>query len=287
MGYVGNQTTNAYSSMDKQTITGDGGASYTLTHAVANAQEIEVFVNNVRQEAGVAYTVNGTALNMTGNVASTDDFYVIYQGKALQTIVPPDGSVSTAKLASGAVTSAKLDTNIAVSGNLDVGTIRDASGTNTAMTINSSGAVRKTGLPAFNVRGNSGATSLTAANANFDYVSTWSTTDVNQGSLLNAGGYAEVPSGWDGLYLVHWHVGWVQPNGSYNSAWLVKYDASANSYSDMIINYSSNDYEGYSTGGSVIVNLSAGDRMYAGYDDRYGAPNNSGTEHIFHMHFIG
>ena len=112
MGYVGNQTTNAYSSMDKQTITGDGGASYTLTHAVANAQEIEVFVNNVRQEAGVAYTVNGTALNMTGNVASTDDFYVIYQGKALQTVVPPDGSVSTGKLATGAVTQDKLASSV-------------------------------------------------------------------------------------------------------------------------------------------------------------------------------
>ncbi len=103
MGYVGNQTSNSYSSMDKQTITGDGTPNYTLTHAVANAQEIEVFVNNVRQEAGVAYTVSGTALNMTGNVASTDDFYVIYQGKALQTVVPPDGSVTAAKLAPGAV----------------------------------------------------------------------------------------------------------------------------------------------------------------------------------------
>ena len=112
MGYVGNQTTNAFTSMDKQDITGNGGTSYTLSHAVANAQEIEVFVNNVRQEPGVAYTVTGTALTMTGNVESTDDFYVVYQGKAVQTVVPPDGSV----------TSAKLDTNMAVSGNLAVGT---------------------------------------------------------------------------------------------------------------------------------------------------------------------
>jgi len=37
---------------------------------------------------------------------ATDDIYVVYNGLALQTIVPPDGSV----------TSAKLDTNIEVSG---------------------------------------------------------------------------------------------------------------------------------------------------------------------------
>lgn len=97
--------------MDKQTITGNGGTSYTLTHSVANAQEIEVFVNNVRQEPAVAYTVSGTALTMTGNVASTDDFYVIYQGKALQTTVPPDDSVTTARINDGAVTTAKLGAN--------------------------------------------------------------------------------------------------------------------------------------------------------------------------------
>lgn len=103
MGYVGNQTTNSYTSMDKQTITGNGGTSYTLDHAVANVNEIEVFVNNVRQEPSVAYTVSGTALTMTGNVASSDDFYVVFQGKALQTVVPPDGSVTQAKLASSVI----------------------------------------------------------------------------------------------------------------------------------------------------------------------------------------
>lgn len=122
MAYVGNQTTNSFTSMTKQDITGNGGASYTLSHAVANAQEIEVFVNNVRQEAGVAYTTNGTALNMTGNVASSDDFYVVFQGKAVGTIVPPDGSVGTAKIIDGSVTSAKLDTNISIAGDLTVDT---------------------------------------------------------------------------------------------------------------------------------------------------------------------
>ena len=89
MGYIGNQASSNFSSLAKQVITGNGGASYTLTTAVANANELEVFVNNVRQEPAVAYNVAGTALTMTGNVASTDDFYVVYQGKSVQTTVPP------------------------------------------------------------------------------------------------------------------------------------------------------------------------------------------------------
>ena len=120
MAYIGNEPSVNFTSFAKQDITGDGTANYTLTYAVANANEIEVFVNSVRQEPTEAYTVSGTALSMTGNVASTDDFYVIYLGKALQTTVPPDGSVSTAKIADDAVTSAKLDTNIAIDGTLDV-----------------------------------------------------------------------------------------------------------------------------------------------------------------------
>jgi len=102
MGYIGNQASSNFSSLAKQTITGNGGASYTLTTAVANANELEIFVNNVRQEPAVAYTVAGTALTMTGNVASTDDFYVVYQGKAVQTTTPSPASVTAAMLAQGA-----------------------------------------------------------------------------------------------------------------------------------------------------------------------------------------
>ena len=115
MGYVGNKADSNYSSIDKQIITGNGGTSYTLSHAVANANEIEVFVNNVRQNPGVAYTVNNAALAMTGAVANTDSFYVVFIGKAVQTKVPTDGSVGTAKIADGAVTAAKLASGIAIS----------------------------------------------------------------------------------------------------------------------------------------------------------------------------
>tara|TARA_R110001592_G_scaffold272966_2_gene539846 strand:- start:576 stop:1448 length:873 start_codon:yes stop_codon:yes gene_type:complete len=103
MSYVGNQPATNFTSLAKQDITGNGGTSYTLSHAVANVNDIAVYLNNVRQEPTEAYSVNGTALTMTGAIASSDNFYVLFLGKAIQTTVPPDGSVSTAKIASSAV----------------------------------------------------------------------------------------------------------------------------------------------------------------------------------------
>lgn len=166
MGYVGNQTTNSYSSLAKQTITGDGGTSYTLDHAVANAQEVEIFVNNVRQEPGVAYTVNGTALTMTGNVAASDDFYVVFQGKALQTVTPPDLSVTTAKIVDANVTTAKIAddavTAAKVDSTLHLSTIKDSAGTNTALTIDSTGRILTPARPSFLV-GKTSAQSITSS----------------------------------------------------------------------------------------------------------------------------
>ena len=67
MGYIGNEAQTAFTSFDKQTITGTGTAVYTLSHNVANEQEIEVFVNNVRQEggSGKAYTVSGNQITFS------------------------------------------------------------------------------------------------------------------------------------------------------------------------------------------------------------------------------
>jgi len=85
MPYVGNVPAANFSSLSYQDLTGGSGTSFTLDFPAGSNQDIEVFVNNVRQEPGVAYTVAGTALTMTGSIATTDDFYVVFQGKAQQT----------------------------------------------------------------------------------------------------------------------------------------------------------------------------------------------------------
>jgi hypothetical protein len=85
MPYLGLSPAVQTTAMAYQDFGTQSGTSFVLDHPVANASEIEVFVNNVRQEPTVAYTVSGTSLAMTGTVASTDDFYVVFQGKALVT----------------------------------------------------------------------------------------------------------------------------------------------------------------------------------------------------------
>ena len=110
MAYIGNQAATAFTSFDKQTISGDGTAVYTLSHAVANEQELEVYYQNVRQEGGEgkAFTVSGNQITFSENIPSGQTAYINFQGKAVQTVVPPDGSVTSAKIADNAVVSASI-----------------------------------------------------------------------------------------------------------------------------------------------------------------------------------
>jgi hypothetical protein len=112
MPYIGNELATQFQAFTTQTITGDGSTGYTLSRAVANGKELLVYINNVKQEegSGKSYQATGTTITFTEAVASTDSCYVVFLGSATQTVAPPDGSVS----------SAKLDTNIAVSGTLGV-----------------------------------------------------------------------------------------------------------------------------------------------------------------------
>ena len=112
MPYIGNQLATQFQAFVTQTITGDGSTGYTLDRAVANGKELLVYINNVKQEegSGKSYTASGTTITFSAAVASTDSCYVVFLGSAVQTVVPPDASVSSSKLVSG-FPSASLDMN--------------------------------------------------------------------------------------------------------------------------------------------------------------------------------
>ena len=116
---LGSTPNASFSSRTKQDFTANGSTTaFTLSSAVASANDIEVFVGNVRQEPTDAYTVNGTTLTMSAAPANGLNFYVVFKGLEENSVVPADGTISSAKIVNNAVTSSKLDTNIAISGTL-------------------------------------------------------------------------------------------------------------------------------------------------------------------------
>jgi len=118
--YLGNQPALSYTSFAKQDFTTSATTSYSLDHPVANANELALFINFVRQEPTTAYSASGTSLTLTSATASSDDMYCVYLGKAVQTVNPPNASVGLSQLtASGtkdATTFLRGDNTFAVAG---------------------------------------------------------------------------------------------------------------------------------------------------------------------------
>jgi len=106
--FIGTQPKEAFSTIAKQDITGNGGTSYTLNATVTSPEDIELFINHVRQEPTASYSVSGTTLTLTEALASTDDCYVVYQGRTVATKAPGDNTVGTSKIQANAITEAKL-----------------------------------------------------------------------------------------------------------------------------------------------------------------------------------
>ena len=108
MPFLGNTPSNTFVSIAKQTIVGNGNTTYVLSYPVTSANDIEVVVNNIQQEPTVAYTATGTSITFTEALKSTDSAYVLFNGQAIATIAPTDGSVGTTTIADGAITSSKI-----------------------------------------------------------------------------------------------------------------------------------------------------------------------------------
>ena len=104
MAYIGKEPADSFISFAKQDFTTSATTSYTLDNAVANENELALFINFVRQEPTTAYTASGTTLTLTSATASTDDMYCVYLGQAKQTVNPPNGSVGSSQVAASIIT---------------------------------------------------------------------------------------------------------------------------------------------------------------------------------------
>ena len=108
MAYVGTplDTTNAFQSLAGKRFSGDASTTdFTLDSSPNSTLDIEVFVENVRQDPNSAYTVSGTTLAFTAAPPSgTNNIYVVHQAKAVGTIDVPSEGVQSGSLSSAFLT---------------------------------------------------------------------------------------------------------------------------------------------------------------------------------------
>jgi len=121
MAYLGASPLASFASPSKDTFSGDNSTTaFTMGQSVGDPNQIEVFVDNVRQEPTSAYTVNGTTLTFTGTPATgSNNIYVIHkQGVIGNGLLPTSGRDSD-RVGSLTVDGAStLTGNITTSGNI-------------------------------------------------------------------------------------------------------------------------------------------------------------------------
>ena len=167
MAYIGRSV--EYGNAASQQITGNNGATYTLTYDTTTDGVI-ISLDGVVQVNGTDFNIAGTALTFTSNVTTGVKVNVIYTGLTVSVGVPGDNTITSAKIADGAVTNVKTD--------FQPGTIfkGDGSSTDGKITLNCSQ----------NTHGVSIQSPAHASNAT--YTLTLPTTDGNANELLKTDG---------------------------------------------------------------------------------------------------
>ena len=100
MSVIGNSPNpndiSVFKTVNKQSITGTGASSYNLSYDASVPEELEVFVNNVRQEPRVSYNIASGQITFSEAIASTDDCYIIFQGSRVGTVAHPSNQALAA-----------------------------------------------------------------------------------------------------------------------------------------------------------------------------------------------
>ena len=117
MPYLGNPPAEAYSSVTKDSFSGDGSTTAFTLSVPSTTNNMRVVVENVIQDPTVAYTVSGTTLTFTSAPPTgTNNIYAVNLGPAVQTTEPPSTIANATTFSSnltvqGAFTSVGIDDN--------------------------------------------------------------------------------------------------------------------------------------------------------------------------------
>ena len=98
MAYIGTPAAIGFSKTTKDRFSGDNSTTgFTMSQAASTATDIQVFVDNIRQEPTIAYSTSGATLTFTeAPPTGTNNVYVIHQHQALGTgPLPPQDLGST------------------------------------------------------------------------------------------------------------------------------------------------------------------------------------------------
>ena len=97
MPYLGTQAAVGFSKTTKDRFSGDNSTTgFTMSQAAGTGTDIQVFVDNIRQEPTIAYSVSGTTLTFTeAPPTGTNNVYVIHQHQALGTGPLPPQDLGT------------------------------------------------------------------------------------------------------------------------------------------------------------------------------------------------
>ena len=269
MAYLGTpiDTTNQFQSLQGKRFSGDGSTTaFTLDIAPSSVFDIEVYVENVRQDPNSAYGISGTTLTFTAAPPSgTNNIYVVHQAKAVGTISPAAGTVNadsfdnTVISGHDALASAPDDTDeLLIS---DAGTIKriDVS------------LIKSTNTPNFDVRLSS---NFGLTNDTFTKV-TWSSETFDSDNAFASNKFT-VPSGKAGKYLfiAHYKVG--NSLGYYNFNYYKNGSAvsiDGGSVSRSVYSYANSDND-FSFHHIAMLDLSAGDYIETYVQTTSGSGNN-------------
>ena len=115
MAYLGASPLASFASPAKDRFSGNNSdTSFTMTQSVSVASQIDVFIDNVRQEPDEAYTVAGNTITFTGTPPSgTNNIYVVHKQGVIGNGLLPTSGRSTDR-----VTNMTVDGDLNTKGNI-------------------------------------------------------------------------------------------------------------------------------------------------------------------------